>query len=68
MSHKREFKKFEDDLEMQERMNLAFIRTLPDTESRVMGKLGREMKEFTVPDVMPSSKIESYEKELEKFK
>ena len=68
MSHKREFKKFEDDLKMQEQMNLAFIRSLPDTESKAIGELGREMKEFTVPEVMPSSKIERYEKELEKFK
>jgi hypothetical protein len=64
MSHKRIFKEFDSDLKVQEEMNLSFIKSLPQTSAYSIKELGRETKEFAIPEFIPKSKIDRMEKEL----
>lgn len=51
------YKESKKDLDMQEKMNLAFIKGLPKTSGTAVKELGRESEEFTVPEVIPPEKI-----------
>ena len=58
------YRESKKDLDMQEKMNLAFIKGLPVTSGTAMKELGRETEEFAVPEVIPTEKIKKYKKKM----
>jgi hypothetical protein len=59
-----EFKKFDEDLERQEKMNLAFIESLPETVGKSVKEMGREVEEGVVPEFIPPEKIKKQKKRM----
>ena len=65
LMHKRsELKKFEEDVEDQMKMNLAFIKKLPKISETSMRELGRQTEEGIVPEVISPEKIKRYRRGL----
>ena len=58
------YKESKKDLDMQEKMNLAFIKGLPKTSGLTVKEFGRESEEFAVPEVIPPEKIKIQKKKM----
>ncbi len=58
------FRSFEEDLRIQEKMNLAFIKSLPQETGKALTEIGREAEEGLVPEFIPPEKIEKHKQEV----